>query len=357
MRYHTRAAVLATAVGVALLTACSDATSPKPGQFNTSRVEAGVATVQRAAGSSVLGSLQAMARAAAAVGSTAQAGSVTAWDGGLGDAIQRLANATTQTGAALIPVIRQSVLGQTFVYDAGTRTYVADPKRTGAPPNGVRFVLYETATNGDPNPGREIGYAELTDERRTSPSTAGVRLVVVTDGVTRLSYAFDLSGSLDAAQFHVQGFLSDGTDRVEFDITTSQQLFGRAGPATLDATLTVPQHDFVVTAKAQGTSGQPAGDGSVNVAVRSGSDAIDIIAKTMEGQLDATFTVNGQLLATASGDPKAPVIRGEGGRELTADETHALSALVGMAGNLLAFISALLQPAGVLLLVALGLGG
>jgi hypothetical protein len=279
------------------------------------------------------------------------------WESGLQNVIGRLAIATTDVGTALIPVMRPSVLGKTFVYDASAQTYVPDGTRTGAPPNGVRFILYETAANGDPIPGREVGFADLTDERRASANTAGIRLVVVSGGVTYLSYSFDLAGSVDAATFDVRGFLSDGTERIEFAIRTSHQLFGRGGPATLDATLTVPQHDFVVTAKAAGTAGESDGDGEVDLTIRSGADEIDVDAQTVEGQLDATFTVNGQLLATATGDPKAPVIRGDGGRELTQEELQALGAIVGMADGLFRFIADLLAPAGVLLLIALGIGG
>ena len=343
---------LVSVMGLGLLAACSDGNAPQPGQFNTSRVEAGVAAVQRAAASPMLGSLMATGRVAGSFAGSAAVGGAT---NGLEDAVQRLAAATTGAGAALIPVMQPSVLGKTFVYDASTRTYVPDATRTGAPPNGVRFVLYETAANGDPVPGREIGYADLTDERRSSPTTAGVRLVVVSGGVTHLDYAFDLTGSLDAATFVVQGFLSDGTDRVNFSIRASSQLFGRGGEASIDATLTVPRHDFTVTAKAQGIAGESNGDGKIDLTVRSGADEIIVDAETTEGQLDASFVVNGQLLATATGDPSAPTIRGEGGRDLTTEELHALGAIVGMAGGVFELVGNLLAPAGVLLLIALGI--
>jgi hypothetical protein len=344
---------LVSVAGLGLLAACSDGSAPQPGQFNAGRVEAGVAAVQRVAASPMLGSLVATGRVAGSVSASASASAIEGANG-LEDAVQRIAAATTGAGTALIPVMQPSVLGKTFVYDATRRTYVSDATRTGAPPNGVRFVLYETGGNGDPVPGREIGYADLTDERRSSPTTAGVRLVVVSGGVTHLDYAFDLTGSLDAATFVVQGFLSDGTERVDFSIRTSSQLFGRGGEASIDATLTVPRHDFTVTAKAEGIAGESNGDGKIDLTVTSGADQIVVNAETTEGQLDASFTVNGQLLATATGDPSAPVIRGESGRDLTTEELHALGAIVGMAGGLFQLVADLLAPAGVLLLIALG---
>lgn len=353
----TQKARLLAVVGFGLVTGCSEGTGPKPDRFNTSRVEAGITAVQRAADSPVLGSLQVVGRFAGQVSTTATTVGAGRWDRGLENAVRRLATSTTDVGAALIPVMRPAVLGKTFVYDPSARKYVPAASRTGAPANGVRFILYETAANGDPIPAREIGYADLTDERQSSPTTAGVRLVVVSAGITHLSYSFDLTGSLDAARFDVQGFLSDGSERVDFAITTSQQLFGRGGRATLEATLTVAQHDFEVTAKAEGTAGESNGDGDVRLTIRSGSDVIAVDAQTLEGLLDATFTVNGQVFATATGDPHAPVIRGDGGRELTQDEVHALTAIVGMAEEIFKVVSNLLQPAAALLVIALGIGG
>jgi hypothetical protein len=342
---------LVSVIGLGLLAACSDGTAPQPGKFNTSRVEVGVAAVQRAAAAPMLGSLMATGRVAGRLAGSVAVGGAT---NGLEDAVQRLAAATTDAAAALVPVMQPSVLGKTFVYDASQRAYVPDATRTGAPPNGVRFVLYETGGNGDPVSGREVGYADLTDERQSSPTTAGVRLLVVSGAVTHLDYSFDLTGSLDAATFIVQGYLSDGADRLNFSIRTSAQLFGRGGEASIDATITVPRHDFTVTANASGVAGESNGDGKIDLTVRSGADEIVVDAETIEGQLDASFKVNGQLLATATGDPSAPTIRGEGGRDLSTDELHALGAIVGMAEGLFELVSGLLAPAGVLLLIALG---
>jgi hypothetical protein len=341
-----------TLVGLASLAACSDNTAPEPGKFNSARVEAGVAAVERAAASPVLGSLQAVAR----VAGDARTVPTTEPFSGLESAIQRLSAATT-AGAALVPLMRESVLGKTFTYNPTSHTYAPDASRTGAPANGVRFVLYETAAAGDPIAGREIGYADLTDERRASPATAGVRLVIVTGGVTRLDYSFDLSGSQSSAAFDVHGFLSDGNDRVNFAINTNSQLFGRGGKATLDATLTVPSHDFVVMAMADGIAGTTNGDGKVDLTIHSGADELIVEAETTEGQLDASVSANGKLLATATGNPSSPVIRGQAGRELLSDELRAVGAVIDMSGAIFQFVSDLLRPAGLLLLLALGVGG
>ena len=342
--------------GLAAAAACSDGAGPNENRFDARRVQAGIATVERMAASKLLASLQVVGRSVGDVGASATAGS-SSWSPGLESAVRKLSTAAVDAGSALIPIMRPSVLGKTFVWDPSVRKYVPDPARTGAPSNGVRFILYDVDPNENPLAGQEIGHADLTDERRSSGTSAGIRLEVVTGGITRLVYSFSLTGSLQNAQFDVFGYITDGSDRIDFSIKTSQQLFGRGGKATLEATLVVGQEDFEVTAKLAGTAGEENGDGEVDLTIRSKLDEIVVAAETVEGQLDASFTLNGQLFATATGDPKNPVVRGDGGRELTDEEQQVLGGIVEMAHGIFKFVSDLLQPAGVLLLVALGIGG
>jgi hypothetical protein len=337
------------------LTACGDGTGPNERRFDARNVRAGVSAIEGVTSSKALASMQAVARSMGVVGASNIAQKIESGSR-LEIATRKLTTAAVDAGTNLIPVMRSSVLGTTFVWDPSARKYVPDPARSGAPSNGVRFILYDVDPNEDPLAGNEIGYADLTDERRSSSSSAGVRLEAVIGGVTKLAYSFDLTGSVQAAQFDVFGYIADGGDRLDFSIKTSQQLFGRGGKATLEATLVVRQEDFEVTAKAEGVAGEENGDGKIDLTIRSKLDEVTVDAETKGGKLDATFNVNGQVLATATGDPKSPVIRGDGGRELTDEETQALGAIVGMADGIFKFVSQLLQPAGALLLIALGIG-
>lgn len=346
------ARTLLALASVTAIAACSDGTGPNEGAFDTRSVQSGLAVIERAANAQVLGSLRVVSRSLGAVGASAAPQS---WSPGLEQAVMKLSAAASQTGTALIPVMQSAVLGKTFVWDPSVKKYVPDSARTGAPSNGVRFILYDVDPNENPLAGSEIGYADLMDERRSSASTAGIRLEVVTGGVTRLAYSFDLTGSLENAKFDVFGYITDGSDRLDFSIKTSQQLFGRGGKTTLEAKLVVAREDLEVTAKVAGNAGEEDGDGEVDLTIRSKLDEIVVDAETVRGELDATFTVNGQLLATATGNPKSPVLRGDGGRDLTDEESQAIGAIVEMAGGVFSFVSSLLQPAGVLLLIALGI--
>ena len=219
---------------LAMLGACQDSTAPAKGAFNTNRVVAGVAAVEKVAASTALGSLQQVTRFGGDAALNAARLTPDAWSPGLAGAVSRISGSAVDAGTFLIPVMRASALGKVFTYDATAKRYVPST-RTGAPANGVRFVLYDEGANNEPITAREIGVADLTDEKRTAVGVAGIKLVVVIDGVTRLSYAFDVSVPGGSPNFNVQGFVVDGEDRLNFTINASSALLG-GGPATVKAT-------------------------------------------------------------------------------------------------------------------------
>ena len=57
-------------------------------------------------------------------------------------ALRLLRSLPAAGGPLAVQVIRPAVLGHTYVYDPAAHRYVPDPARTGAPANGVRFILY-----------------------------------------------------------------------------------------------------------------------------------------------------------------------------------------------------------------------
>lgn len=338
---------------LAMLGACQDSTAPATGAFNANRVVAGVAAVEKVAASTALGSLQQVTRFGGDAALNAARLAPDAWSPGLAGAVSRISGSAVDAGTFLIPVMRASALGKVFTYDATLKRYVAST-RTGAPANGVRFVLYEEGANSEPIPAREIGYADLTDEKRATAGVAGIKLVVVIDGVTRLSYAFDVSVPGGAPNFSVQGFVVDGEDRLNFTINASSALLG-GGAATVKATLEAPRQGFEVQATLKGTPNDRR-NGDIDLVITSASDELVVDASTVNGVLDATFTVNGTLFARATGSVDSPVITGENGRALTPDELRALQEVVDMADAVFALVDDLVEPAGRILLLALGVG-
>lgn len=342
---------VAAAMSLAVMTACSDASGPGTGgtTFDPQRVRDGLAAVEQVGTNPVLRSFQALG---------GEIGGAQAAVGGADRfvaAVRQVAGIVRpEVGAQLIPIIRSSMLGKTFVHDPVTKQYVVAPNRTGAPANGVRFVLYQVDGENRPT-STEIGVADLIDDKAASATSAGLRLTVVSQGKTYLDYAFDLSGSIATAVVRVKGYMSDGTERVNFDITTTGQLFARGGQTTVTAKLDVPSQGFAVEAEVKGVAGSDQGNGDVSLRVTAGEDEVTITAKTTNGTVDATVKVNGTVFATIKGPQANPVIRGEGGRELTQEELAALGEAFAFAEGVFELFFGLLGPAGVLLLLGLGL--
>ncbi len=337
---------------LAALAACSDSSGPgEQGSFDSRRVKDGLATVEQVGASPVLKSFQALG---GQLGAAAAVPGISGTDRYLA-AVQNIAGIVRpQTQAALVPIIRSSMLGKTLVYDPATKAYVAS-NRTGAPSNGVRFVLYQNDAENRPIVAQEIGTADLTDTKASSATSAGLRLVVTSNGKTYLDYSFDLSGTIAVAVVTVDGYMSDGTDRVDFKITTTGQLFGRGGTATIDAKLEVAAQQFKIAAKVKGPAGGGTGPTEIELTVTAGSDVVAVTSKDSGSSLDAKVTVNGNLFATVTGTSANPVIKGDGGRELTAEELAALGEVVKFAEGVFELIGGLLAPVGALLLIGLGL--
>jgi hypothetical protein len=346
-------------VALAALAACSGdgATAPQnpDNRFDAAKVSANVATIERVAATPII---DAWAHLADFLGSTARTSPGMAPQDGstqLINTIHRIASLTgADRGIFLVPVIRSGVLGTTYDYDAATEQYVVDPNRTGAPANGVRFALYETDDTGAIMPATEIGYADLIDEKAASTSSAGLRFKVVSGTTTVLDYAFEVGGLFVSPKIDIDGYLSDGTDRVNFQLSTQAPAWENAGPFALEATLTVPSSGFTVNASLSGiASPEPSSD--VQLTLHSGTDVLEVSAATAQGQIDASVKLNGSIFATVEGPVSNPTIKGEGGRDLTQDEWSALAKVVEFTDGVFALLGGLLAPAGVLLAIALGL--
>jgi hypothetical protein len=263
---------------------------------------------------------------------------------------ERLITAATSDVDLAAPVLRPGSLGKTYVYDATLRRYVAAPERTGAPPNGVRFILYAVnPVTHEPIVAIEIGYADLVDEGALRPTGLGLRLIVVSEGTTYLDYQVAIDGSANAGTLAVTGFLTDGTTQLDFQIAAS----GTAGPAgaTMNVAFefAVPARGFSVVGTVEGTHSSSGDLGRVNLVVRSGLTRIDFAVTGDEQTVNATILVNGRIFATVTGNHHAPMIRDAAGHELTAEEVEALQGILRLVGGVFELFGNLLKPVGAIL--------
>lgn len=238
-------------------------------------------------------------------------------------------NVRTTTSVALA-VLPAEVLGKTFEYNSGTAQYEATD-RTGAPASGVRFILYaiNPVTEVPVEPLAEAGYADILDE---STATANaLRLQLVSGGTTYLSYGVSGAATASGGQVVVDGFATDGTTLVNFDLHNS---YSDAANGTLgfDYRLDVPSRDLNLVYLIDVTQvSTPAAAVGVDVTVSGphGDVGIEGSLAAAGGQL--TAAVNGAAFAVVILDENSQVtsITKPDGSALTTPEYAALAAIWG----------------------------
>jgi hypothetical protein len=233
-------------------------------------------------------------------------------------------------------------LGVTFTLDPGTLEY-GPSDLTGAPEDGVRFIVYAVnQISGEVIvPLVEVGYADIVTTETATAAT--VRIELVSGGVTYLDYAVGATGGSSQVTITVSGFVSNGDDRVNFDLDTHLDL--TESSVGVDYTLTVPTRGgFRIDFEAEVAEG---GAVTSNLEARGPHGTI-----TIEGTQNGTsgsfqVAVNGELFATITvTQDQQPVIAGADGEPLTQEELEALEAVFGVFAGGFDFMFGLLAPIG-----------
>lgn len=258
--------------------------------------------------------------------------------------------------ALLLP---ETLLGSTLIWNPETDRYEVDPERTGAPADGVRFVMYEV----DPDTGRpaeplnEVGFVDLVDE---STSDSGLRLrvhAVDTTGPSPVDLAdYVVEGSLVLAgetrlDLSASGFLSDGTDRLDFSLSQNLTLPSSSSTArgSLDYSLSL-EDGATVTLTADGTFDLSGGTASSLTATLTLEDGGDVVETSVEvaadGALDGAVAFNGREVILIAGTRSNPEFTRPDGSEVTQEEREALRDLFRAVEELLAFGASIFGVAG-----------
>jgi len=145
------------------------------------------------------------------------------------------------------PVLPDTLLGTTFVWEPDSLHYVTST-RSGAPLNGIRFVLYETdPLTSLPDTAAEVGSLDIID---LAPA-AGAQLRFLVRGVTGsptfLDYTLTYLTGAGAHTIGANGFLSNGAPgarerRFTFTaaITSTETTGGADGTVAFTYDLNVP---------------------------------------------------------------------------------------------------------------------
>jgi len=315
--------------------------SPAMASFNSAAGEISLTT-----GGSAALALMARPTASLATGSKASAvryaASLARMYGGAGAVRPSLAVAQ-----ASIP---PDLLGATFVWDVGVQHYALSDL-TGAPADGVRFLLYAVnPVTGIPvEPLVEIGYADVTTTQTSA--SASVNIVVVSEDVTYLDYTARITAeSQSTGDIAVSGYVTNGQDRVNFDLDTGVTFSQTTVDLALDYTLTVPTRGgfrIDLESDLSGDFEAETGTYTLDLTARGPHGTVNISGNATEGGGTFQVRVNGDLFATidvSAGD--TPVITGRDGGALTPAEEAALADVFHMFGASLAVFLQLLDPSG-----------
>ena len=232
-------------------------------------------------------------------------------------------------------------LGVTFTRDPETLEY-GPSDLPGAPEDGVRFMVYAVdPISGAPiTPLVEVGYADIVTTETASAAT--VRIELVSAGVTYLDYAVGITAATSAGTITVSGFVTNGDDRVNFDLDTHLDL--DSSEVTVDFTITVPTRGgFRIDFEGEVTETAV----TSNLEARGPHGTVAVAGTQNETSGSFEVEVNGELFATITiPQGQQPVIAGADGEPLTNEELEALEAVFAVFAGGFTFMGELLEPLG-----------
>jgi hypothetical protein len=221
----------------------------------------------------------------------------------------RVSHATLGDPTALIP---DTLLGKTLVPDA-TGAFAVDPALTGAPSNGVRFIVRTPGTTQD------IGYADLTESVSGAASTLMLDIKTPAGAVV-MHNVEAMTVSLLAETDALSGYATNGTDRMDYvvDIVTTPTR------TTSTTTIGAPSANVAVADTAV-LDGMTAADVHVS-RLTIGSTVVRITAPAVVDAQYGGYVESDTSKVTVNGAPFATiVISGSGTPSITAPDGSALS--------------------------------
>lgn len=250
-----------------------------------------------------------------------------------------IANESFSASTAAIPA---EIAGKTFEYSGGS---YAPTDRTGAPDNGVRFILYavDLVTLMPVEPLVETGHVDLIDLSGTSSQAA--RVVVVSGTTTYLDYTVTVTSTESIGRVTVTGYVTDGANRANINLRSTVT---SATGLTLLYTVDVPQRDVSIdlTMTATGLDEQ-SGTVDINLGMNGPNGTVSMSGQFSEAGGTLNVRVNGDPFATiTSSGAGEPVITGEDGQPLTEEDAEALRGIFEVTGEAFTSFDEMVVPVG-----------
>ena len=261
------------------------------------------------------------------------------------------------SGSAAEPVFPPELLGTTFEWNFTEGHYVPT-ERTGAPTNGLRFVLYaiDPITHQPTEPLVETGHLDLTDEGTASTTRLGLEAVSGTE--TLIDYFIELGylllgGDDISVTVLAEGFISDGVDRLDFALSQGATLLSSTETIEMDLvySLALAGQNVSVTVEMHGEfdfSGEnPIEAASVELRVQNGTEFVDFaMALSADNSLTGVIKYNGVDVVYVSGTEGDPVFESATGEPLTLEEVAALVELFDIIDDVFDLVDDLFEPFG-----------
>ena len=251
------------------------------------------------------------------------------------------------------PVISGFRRGTTFVYDPTSGEYRPDPDRSGAPSNGVRFILYEQAADGTPQLGGEVGYADLLDEGDGSAEDVALRVRVVREEEAVLDYLTTVDWAPGRAAITAEGFVQGDRGRLDFDVKLRGSDGNGLRESELLFDLAVDSRSLSVTGRVQGTDEGDDDMGEVELEILHGSNVLGVTTSGENGVLDGSVAVNGEPFAVFQGPEGDLDITAPDGSALTWAEGLALQRAVDVVEDVFDLVEDLLDPVDEIVLLGI----
>jgi hypothetical protein len=264
--------------------------------------------------------------------------------------LRALAQAAPSFSSASPAVIFPAdLLGATFVWDAEQNRYVVDPEATGAPSNGIRVTLYTV------NPILHLptlpldarGYVDLIDE--STPAADALHIVAVWEDVTHLDYVASATtiSAPPSATLSAEGYVSDGTDRVDFALSLTASASGIA----INYQLTHDDGSIRLTGNLSNDDESDLPFTDVTLTVSDGDNEVVLTLTVGPSTFSGTIEYNGDVAVEIGGTVDAPTFTRPDGTPLTEAEIAALEAFGDLINAIVSHFDDLLGPALLLLFV------
>jgi hypothetical protein len=240
------------------------------------------------------------------------------------------------SSAAPEVIFPADILGTTWVYDPDLGEYVEDEGATGAPADGVRLILYAV----NPVLGQvllpldEVGYLDLIDE--STASADQLRIVAVVNNVTNLDYVASATTTTNSVTLSAAGFVANGTDQVDFDLTFRVTQTGLTIDYQLESDDGAVRLQAVITGEDSGT---------LTLTISDGDDTVVFAATFSPSTATGQITYNGEEVVVISGDGDDLTFERPDGTPLSNAEIAALNDIGDLIGDLFDAFDVLLIPA------------